>query len=73
MEYEVIVVEEPWKAFNMSEKEYMTWMAEGEKDWCHEHDGAESYYHKDGEQPMPICPHKHHYHCEQCGLLTQIG
>ena len=73
MQYEQIIVKDPWKAFGMTKRAYLAWIEEDAKNWCQEHDGAESYYHRDNECVTDICPKKHHYHCEQCGLLTQIG
>ena len=41
-------------------------------DWCDcGYDGDEIVFRDDGECLCGI--HKHHYHCAQCGGLTQIG
>ncbi len=45
--------------------------------WCEEHDGVESFYHDKNQSFRGMagkdCPTKHHWHCEQCNKLTQIG
>ena len=30
-------------------------------------------YHDDGEGVDESCPSKHHYHCDECGKITQVG
>lgn len=52
---------------------YKEWFENDIDNWCQDHDGMESYLHNDGEKPAKICPDKHHWHCEQCNKLTQIG
>ena len=72
---EIMILENPWEAFNMTKEEWEVWRKESAKNWCEEHDGAKAYYHPDNylKRPTASCPKKHHYHCEQCGKLKQIG
>lgn len=70
---EVIIINNPAKLMGMTDKEYKAWFDADIQNWCQEHDGLECYFHNDNEQPQAICPTKHHYHCEQCNKLTQIG
>jgi len=39
--------------------------------WCKCEEDTDSYYMDDNE--CECCIGKHHYHCENCDLITQIG
>lgn len=48
--------------------------AEYKEFWCSCGNPSESsYFHDDGQGTGPSCVQKHHYHCDDCGKITQVG
>lgn len=43
------------------------------ENWCHCEKEGDPVFHDDGVMPWKSCVNKHHYHCENCRKLTQVG
>ncbi len=55
--------------------EYETRLAkDNARVWCQcGNPSKENYFHDDGVTPAPSCVGKHHWHCQDCGKVVQIG
>lgn len=69
------VYEDLAKEAGLTVEQYRAKMAEEfVKFWCQcGNPSGEVTFHDDGVMPSAACCQKHHYHCDDCGKVTQVG